>query len=466
MTVSRRRAAHPGGDRATSTQTDNNAANLVLRDAPASGPWTATTKINFEGAAQYQQAGIIALRRRRRTSRQVRPHRPHDGGADEKFEFIHETRRRGATTTAADSTAEHRGGLPGRLLGAAALRRDERDRRVLDRRDRLDAGRACLRRCRRRAGSGCSPSATTATAAPPVAAFDSFRSPVRAAPGRPEPRRRVRRLDPRQDALERDRARHARVLHGVGEQPDHHDRARRHLHGRHQPAAEQLHPPVGRPRRRGLGDRDEDRLAGRRRLRPGRPDRLRGRRQLRQARPDRRRRPDADQPHRAAHGDRGHADRTGRRPADRGRHRHDLLPAPDQERDELHGRVLARRHDVDAGRHGDQPDGEPAVRRLRLRPAGRGPGRHRGRSTTSCSTAATRASRATASPAAATSSTTRALDKTKWNAHRARAGGPVRARGRLARDHDGQRRHLHRRRPGADEELHPAGRRTTPARTG
>ena len=38
---------------------NNTANNLVLRDPPASGPWTATAKINFEGVGQYQQAGII-----------------------------------------------------------------------------------------------------------------------------------------------------------------------------------------------------------------------------------------------------------------------------------------------------------------------------------------------------------------------------------------------------------------------
>ena len=81
--------------------------------------------------------------------------------------------------------------------------------------------------------------------------------------------------------------------------------------GRHDAAAEQLHPPGRLPRRRRLGDRDEDRLEGQRRVRPGWPDRLRGRQQLRQARPDRRCRPDADQPHRAAHGGQRHADRAG-----------------------------------------------------------------------------------------------------------------------------------------------------------
>ena len=39
-------------------QTANNAKNLVLRTAPA-GAWTFTTKLNFKGLVQYQQAGIM-----------------------------------------------------------------------------------------------------------------------------------------------------------------------------------------------------------------------------------------------------------------------------------------------------------------------------------------------------------------------------------------------------------------------
>ncbi|MBE2320930.1 ThuA domain-containing protein [Solirubrobacter sp. CPCC 204708] len=39
-------------------QTTNNAKNLVLRPAPA-GAWTFTTKVNFKGLVQYQQAGIL-----------------------------------------------------------------------------------------------------------------------------------------------------------------------------------------------------------------------------------------------------------------------------------------------------------------------------------------------------------------------------------------------------------------------
>ena len=39
-------------------QTANNAKNIVLRPAPA-GAWTFTTKVNFKGLVQYQQAGIM-----------------------------------------------------------------------------------------------------------------------------------------------------------------------------------------------------------------------------------------------------------------------------------------------------------------------------------------------------------------------------------------------------------------------
>ena len=39
-------------------QTRNDAKNLALRPAPT-GPWTATTKLNFEGTTQYHQAGIM-----------------------------------------------------------------------------------------------------------------------------------------------------------------------------------------------------------------------------------------------------------------------------------------------------------------------------------------------------------------------------------------------------------------------
>ena len=65
-----------------------NAANLVLRDPPASGPWTATAKVNFEALAQYQQAGIIVYGG---DDDYVKLGRiAHTTAGDEKFEFIYE----------------------------------------------------------------------------------------------------------------------------------------------------------------------------------------------------------------------------------------------------------------------------------------------------------------------------------------------------------------------------------------
>ena len=110
-----------------------------------------------------------------------------------------------------------------------------------------------------------------------------------------------------------------------------------------------------------------------RRLRPGRPDRLRERRQLRQVRRDLRRRQHADQPPRAALGGRRRdpepdAGRPGRA---RGHDQH--LAAPEEGRHDLLGRVLVRRHDVDAGGvHDAERDGGPAFGLFAVRAAGRG----------------------------------------------------------------------------------------------
>ena len=325
----------------------NDAANLVLRDAP-DGPWVATAKLNFEGTNQYQQAGIIVYGDDANFTKFGRIAHSAPTNAEEKFEFIYENagtpRNEGQ-----DSTGQHPDGLPGRLLGPADVRRDQRRRRTT-RIDGSPAGRrsAAQRRCRRTPRSGSSPSATTAPATRSQPSTVHPHRRTRRRRPRPELRRRVRRHGARHRALGRERPRHA-AEHDRRRWPaDDHHGARRHLLGRHDAAAEQLHPPGLHPRGRGLDDRDEDRLEGERRLWPGWPDRLRRRQQLRQARPDRRRQPDADQPHRAAHGDRRDADRTGQRPADRGRQRDGLLPAAEQERHELHRRVLARRHDVAA----------------------------------------------------------------------------------------------------------------------
>ena len=190
--------------------------------------WTATTKMNFEGAPSTTRPGIVVYgdddnftkfgriaRTPRSARREVRVHPRERGRA---------AQRRGA-----DSTANIAGGLPGRLLGAArydgtnvtgqySTGRDERG---------PDVGRACAAPGGRQIGVFSF--GNTATDAAPVAAFDSFRSTVRRSE-RAELRRRVRRREPRQGSLERDRPRHAgRVRGGRWRVHDHHV-AGRHLH--------------------------------------------------------------------------------------------------------------------------------------------------------------------------------------------------------------------------------------------
>ncbi len=82
----------------------NDAKNLALRPAP-SGPWTATTKLNFEGTTQYQQAGILVYGNDDNFTKFGRI--AHSAGGDEKFEFIYENAG-AARNEAADST----GNLP------------------------------------------------------------------------------------------------------------------------------------------------------------------------------------------------------------------------------------------------------------------------------------------------------------------------------------------------------------------
>src|SRR5918999_302127 len=67
--------------------TTNTANNLVLRDAPG-GVWTATTKLNFEAAAQYQQAGLIVRGDDDNYTKLGRI--AHTTAGDEKFEYIYE----------------------------------------------------------------------------------------------------------------------------------------------------------------------------------------------------------------------------------------------------------------------------------------------------------------------------------------------------------------------------------------
>ena len=194
---------------------------------------------------------------------------------DEKFEFINEVNARRAQRSGG-LDGEHPGGLPGRLLAPADVRRDQRRRALLDRRDHVDPGRAPggaaggrqdrpvrvlqrRRRATRSRPSTRSPSPVTRSAAAAVAAV---RRPARATTTSSTARRSTRRAGTRSCATPRPSTRVA------GGELDDHAQPGRHLHGRHQPAAEQLHPPGRVARRRGLGDRDQDqRLHDRRRLR-------------------------------------------------------------------------------------------------------------------------------------------------------------------------------------------------------
>src|SRR4051794_33268214 len=71
-------------------QTANNAKNIVLRTAP-SGAWTMTTKLNFKGLVQYQQAGLIVYGDDDNYTKFDRVSTNASGSAvAEKFEFINE----------------------------------------------------------------------------------------------------------------------------------------------------------------------------------------------------------------------------------------------------------------------------------------------------------------------------------------------------------------------------------------
>src|SRR3954453_22244705 len=71
-------------------QTAKNAKNLVLRTAP-SGAWTMTTKLNFKGLVQYQQAGLIVYGDDDNYTKFDRAATNTTTGANtEKFEFINE----------------------------------------------------------------------------------------------------------------------------------------------------------------------------------------------------------------------------------------------------------------------------------------------------------------------------------------------------------------------------------------
>ena len=111
-----------------------------MRAAPT-GPWVATTKVNFQGPIQYQQAGMVVYGNDDNFTKFGRIATIRDAAGDEKFEFINENTGRRATRRP-DSTANLAGGVPEGLLAPADVRRDERHRPVLDRRHRVDPGRA------------------------------------------------------------------------------------------------------------------------------------------------------------------------------------------------------------------------------------------------------------------------------------------------------------------------------------
>ena len=279
----RRDAEHPGAA-GRPLRRRNNAKNLVAARRARRG-LGGDREAQLRGHRPVPPGRHPGLRRRRELH-EVRPHRPYGRPATRSSSSSTRTRARRATTRPTrrrTSPAD----FPDDFWVRHHVRRDERDRRVLDRRDGLDPGRPRRRRCRRTPRSACSRSATTATGNP-VAAFDSFTLDGRAAAA---PRARASTTSSTAPALDTDAGTRSCATTRTptrcrGGAADDHDRARRHLHRRHDPAAEQLHPPGCGARRRGLGDRDEAVRHDQRRLRPGRPDRLLRRRQLRQARPD------------------------------------------------------------------------------------------------------------------------------------------------------------------------------------
>ncbi|HET8784604.1 MAG TPA: ThuA domain-containing protein, partial [Candidatus Limnocylindrales bacterium] len=91
--------------------TPNNAQNLVMRDAP-DGAWTATTKMNFKGEAQYHQAGLVLYGDDDNFTKFGRIATNTAGSAlSEKFEFIYENAGT-PRNDAADSTSPLPGTFP------------------------------------------------------------------------------------------------------------------------------------------------------------------------------------------------------------------------------------------------------------------------------------------------------------------------------------------------------------------
>jgi PKD repeat protein/glucose/arabinose dehydrogenase len=82
----------------------NDASNIVLRDAP-DGAWQATAKVNFEGTAQYHQAGVIVYGDDGNFTKFGRI--AHTATGDEKFEFIYEN-----AGTPRNEAADSTGNIP------------------------------------------------------------------------------------------------------------------------------------------------------------------------------------------------------------------------------------------------------------------------------------------------------------------------------------------------------------------
>ena len=362
-------------------QTRNDAQDLIVRDAP-DGAWQAITKINFEGTAQYQQAGIMVYGNDDNFTKFGRI--AHSAAGDEKFEFINEVNAV-ARNEAADSTAN----IPAAFPDDFWLRLTSDGTNVVghystDGTTWTPVGRPAALPADAKIGLFAFSNEGTGN---PVAAFDSFTLTGDAVggggggggtPSGPS-------YDDQFDGATLDKTRWNAIVRDTpaqyalaGGELKLHAQPGRHLHGRHRPAAEQLHPPGRVARRRGLGDRDQDQqLHARRWLRPGRPDGLQGRRQLHQVRRHHRRRTTRGEPDRAPLGDRR------RHPGaavQRDRHRRSggrpVLAAADQDGQHLQGRVLVRRHRVDGDpeQPGDEPDGRAGLRLFGFSPQAIGVG--------------------------------------------------------------------------------------------
>ena len=133
----RRHPADPGPARATSTRPATTPRTWSC--ARADGAWQAVTKLNFEGTAQYHQAGIMVYGNDDNFTKFGRI--AHSAAGDEKFEFINEVNAV-ARNEAADSTAN----IPAAFPDDFWLRLTSDGTNVvgslLDRRDHVDRGRA------------------------------------------------------------------------------------------------------------------------------------------------------------------------------------------------------------------------------------------------------------------------------------------------------------------------------------